>query len=79
MARERYGNEVHLVLGGFHLLDKDAAAVQAIIAEFRRMGVQKVACTHCTGDDAISAFRAAYGEDFLPLGSGAVIRVGGRR
>jgi 7,8-dihydropterin-6-yl-methyl-4-(beta-D-ribofuranosyl)aminobenzene 5'-phosphate synthase len=78
LARERYGNEVHLVIGGFHLFDQEAT-VDAIIAEFRRMGVQQVACTHCTGEGAIAAFHAAYGKDFLPLGSGTVIRVGGRK
>jgi hypothetical protein len=35
-----------------------------------------VAPTHCTGDDAIARFRAAYGDDFVEAGVGQVLLLG---
>jgi 7,8-dihydropterin-6-yl-methyl-4-(beta-D-ribofuranosyl)aminobenzene 5'-phosphate synthase len=67
---------VHLVLGGFHLRDATPDQIQTIITEFRRLGVERVAPCHCTGDRAIGTFAAAYGEDFVPAGVGRTIVVG---
>ncbi|MCG6956559.1 MAG: MBL fold metallo-hydrolase [Gemmatimonadetes bacterium] len=67
---------VHLVLGGFHLRDATPDQIQAIITEFRRLGVERVAPCHCTGDRAIEMFAAEYGEDFLRAGVGTTIVVG---
>ena len=78
-AREMFDQPVYLVLGGFHLLDKSDAQVADIVAEFRQLGVRKVGATHCTGEKAISAFAAAYGADFVPVGAGRVIRLAGLR
>ena len=76
-AVETYHAPVYLVLGGFHLVQKSDAEVDAIIAEFRRLGVRKVGATHCTGDRAIARFAAAWGADFVRLGAGRVLVVGG--
>lgn len=67
------GDEVYLVLGGFHLGSASEARIKDIIADFRRLGVQKVAPCHCTGDKAIGLFREAYGEDFIQNGAGKVL------
>jgi len=61
---------IHLVAGGFHLLEASPEQIQGVIQEFRRLGVARAGATHCTGDPAIQAFRAAYGSDFQPLGAG---------
>jgi 7,8-dihydropterin-6-yl-methyl-4-(beta-D-ribofuranosyl)aminobenzene 5'-phosphate synthase len=71
-----FGLRVYLVLGGFHLAAKSAPEVQGIIAEFRRLGVRSVGPMHCTGEQAIAAFAAAYGADFVKGGAGRVIVVG---
>jgi 7,8-dihydropterin-6-yl-methyl-4-(beta-D-ribofuranosyl)aminobenzene 5'-phosphate synthase len=62
-----------LVMGGFHLMEASGDEVQAILGEFRRLGVRRVGATHCTGEEAIAAMRAAYGENFQPLGAGQVL------
>jgi 7,8-dihydropterin-6-yl-methyl-4-(beta-D-ribofuranosyl)aminobenzene 5'-phosphate synthase len=72
-AKTLYGNPVYLVMGGFHLRDKSAAEIEAIIAAFRQMGVEKVAPSHCTGDRAIEMFKAEYAENFIQGGVGSVI------
>jgi 7,8-dihydropterin-6-yl-methyl-4-(beta-D-ribofuranosyl)aminobenzene 5'-phosphate synthase len=69
-AQEVGGDQVHLVLGGFHLDGASRGRIEGIIAEFRRVGVQKVAPCHCTGDQARELFRAAYGEGHYDCGAG---------
>jgi 7,8-dihydropterin-6-yl-methyl-4-(beta-D-ribofuranosyl)aminobenzene 5'-phosphate synthase len=74
-AVELTGESVYLVLGGFHLGDHSRAQISAILADFRRLGVQNVAPSHCTGDRAISMFAAEYGENFLRTGAGSILRL----
>lgn len=69
-AKELSGEPVYLVLGGFHLGSRDDAQIETIIANFREMGVAKVAPCHCTGDRAIAMFEAEYGDDFIRAGAG---------
>jgi 7,8-dihydropterin-6-yl-methyl-4-(beta-D-ribofuranosyl)aminobenzene 5'-phosphate synthase len=62
--------EVRLVMGGFHLGDAGSAQIEAIIADFRELGVQQVAPCHCTGDLARQMFAEAYGDDCTLAGVG---------
>jgi 7,8-dihydropterin-6-yl-methyl-4-(beta-D-ribofuranosyl)aminobenzene 5'-phosphate synthase len=74
-AIELTGEPVELVMGGFHLRDASQAEVAHILEEFRRLGVRRVAPSHCSGDLAIRLFAEEYGEDFIPTGAGSVIVV----
>jgi len=74
-AKEVVKKDVHLVFGGFHLMNKSDAEVKAIINQFKDLGVQKVGATHCTGDRAIELFKKAYGENFVRMGVGKVIQI----
>ena len=74
-ARQIGEGEVYLVLGGFHLGGVSGRRVERIIADFRRLDVQKVAPCHCTGDRAIEIFAEEYGEDFIRVGVGMVLDV----
>jgi 7,8-dihydropterin-6-yl-methyl-4-(beta-D-ribofuranosyl)aminobenzene 5'-phosphate synthase len=67
-----YG-DVYLVMGGFHLSGKSVDEVETVIAELKRLGVQKIAPCHCTGELAIRLFEARFGADFIPAGVGAVV------
>ncbi len=67
-----------MVLGGFHLGQTPAAAVEQIIARFKALGVRRVGATHCTGDAAIATFRKAFGNDFIELGVGRKIDLSAR-
>ena len=72
-AKEIAGQEVYLVMGGFHLGGASEAAVAGVIEGFRQLGVQKVAPCHCTGDLALRLFAEAYGEDFIQVGVGGIV------
>jgi 7,8-dihydropterin-6-yl-methyl-4-(beta-D-ribofuranosyl)aminobenzene 5'-phosphate synthase len=75
-AKEIVGGEVYLVMGGFHLSVVRREAVEGVIADFRRLGVQKVAPCHCTGKQAMKMFAAEYGDDFIEVGVGKVLDIG---
>jgi len=68
-------NGVYLVLGGFHLGGASKGRIANIIADFRGMGVQKVAPCHCTGDQALTMFAAEYGDDFIRNGVGKILKI----
>lgn len=74
-AKELFGEPVHLVMGGFHLRQKGVMELESILAEFRRLGVERVAPCHCTGDRAIEKFQKEYEQDFIEAGVGRVIVV----
>jgi 7,8-dihydropterin-6-yl-methyl-4-(beta-D-ribofuranosyl)aminobenzene 5'-phosphate synthase len=70
-AQEIVPGKVSLLAGGFHLMDiTDKNELQAIIAELRQLGVQRVLPTHCTGSVAIALFRTEFGENCLDGGVG---------
>jgi 7,8-dihydropterin-6-yl-methyl-4-(beta-D-ribofuranosyl)aminobenzene 5'-phosphate synthase len=66
---------IHMVIGGFHLLQTSPADVKGIIADFRTLGVAWVGPAHCTGDEAIRLFREAYRDHFIAGGVGTVVNV----
>jgi len=75
-AKESVGGKVYLVMGGFHLGGTSQRRVKAIIADFRQLGVQRVAPCHCTGDRAIQVFAKEYGCDFVKAGVGLALNIG---
>ncbi len=75
-SKSAVGGEVRLVMGGFHLGDAGRTQIEAIIADFRELGVQQVAPCHCTGDLARQMFAEAYGDDCTLPGVGYVFVVG---
>jgi len=76
-AREMFAEPVRLVLGGFHLGSKSIAEIDAILRDFRRLGVEQVAPCHCTGERAISMFAAEYRDDFIQAGVGKLVVLSG--
>ena len=79
-AMELIGDSVYLVLGGLHLGNESENVLFAILTDFRRLGVKKVAPCHCTGERAIAMFAAEYGQviiQFVQAGVGTVITLDG--
>jgi 7,8-dihydropterin-6-yl-methyl-4-(beta-D-ribofuranosyl)aminobenzene 5'-phosphate synthase len=68
--------EVLLVTGGFHLMRSRRSHVERVIDELKRLGVQRVGPSHCTGERAMEMFERAWGADFVDLGCGGVARIG---
>ena len=74
-VRGRMPEPVHLVLGGFHTLDLSPSGVRSLIAKFQNMGVEMVAPSHCTGNEAIDLFKEAYEDNFIQAEVGKTIDV----
>jgi len=64
-----------LVLGGFHLYAKSDAQVKEIAEELQKLGVNRVAPCHCTGDRAIEVLANTFSAAFVPVKAGTVIEI----
>lgn len=67
--------EIHLLMGGFHLLGLGQGQLRSAIQELRSLGIHKVAPSHCTGDAAIALFLENWGSGFIEGGYGALIEI----
>jgi 7,8-dihydropterin-6-yl-methyl-4-(beta-D-ribofuranosyl)aminobenzene 5'-phosphate synthase len=74
-AKELFDRPIHLVFGGFHLGGKEDAELEEIIRHFKEIGVERCGGTHCTGDRAIELFKKAYGESYVPMGTGRILEI----
>ena len=74
-AQAYLAKNFYLLMGGFHLGSKSDTEIRAIIKRLKALGVEKVAPSHCTGDNAIRMFRDEWKHDFIEGGLGAVIDV----
>lgn len=58
---------------GFHLTGLTDEKIREIILALKKIGVRKVAPSHCTGEKAIVLFRESWGDSFLEGGVGAIV------
>ena len=72
-SKEIIDKSIYLVFGGFHLMNNTPAQLEEIINSFKEIGVEYCGATHCTGNDAIKAFKDAYGKKYRKMGTGKVI------
>lgn len=64
---------VALVMGGFHLVSASDAEIDRIIRDFQRLGVERVAPSHCSGDRARDRFARQYGQGYVEGGAGNIM------
>lgn len=74
-AKEIIGEEVFLVLGGFHLSGASDSELRSIIKDFRVFRVQKAAPCHCSGDRCRELFKKEYRDDYIEVGVGKIIEL----
>lgn len=72
-AKELTGEEIHLVLGGFHLVGKTKNEISSIITQLKDLGVESVAPCHCSGDLARAMLKESFGENYVDSGVGKII------
>ncbi len=71
--KARKADRVRFLIGGFHMLQHAPEQIAETIAALKKLNVERIAATHCTGDRAIAMFREAFGANFEPAGVGKVI------
>ena len=64
-AKEKFKEDIYLLMGGFHLKNKTSGEIAQIIMEFKRLGIQKIAPLHCTGKLAVGYMKTEFGKDFI--------------
>jgi len=65
---------VALVAGGFHLRSTGVGEIREIAGELERLGVRKIAPSHCTGDEAKRIFHERWGKRFVTYDLGDTYR-----
>jgi 7,8-dihydropterin-6-yl-methyl-4-(beta-D-ribofuranosyl)aminobenzene 5'-phosphate synthase len=68
---------VHVVLGGLHLVTSDDTAIaKAVVSLHDTWKVDYIAPGHCTGEPGFAALRNAFGEHYLYAGLGSRLELG---
>lgn len=64
---------VHTVVGGLHLADAPASALEETVSVLHEFGVQRLFAGHCTGDVALGVLRERFSGETRVTGSGLSI------
>ena len=60
------GMRIRAVVGGFHLLNADRRRLEQTILSLRQLAPEMIIPCHCTGEDAVSTLREAFGKQCRP-------------
>jgi 7,8-dihydropterin-6-yl-methyl-4-(beta-D-ribofuranosyl)aminobenzene 5'-phosphate synthase len=74
-AQKNLDKEIHLLMGGFHLLKLGERRLHGTVEALRSLGIHRVAPSHCTGDAAIALFGEKWGSNFNEGGCGVIIEI----
>jgi len=66
---------LYLVLGGFHLEGTSTSEIKSIIQNLKRLGIEKVAPCHCSGERARKLFQKYFGRNYIEAGVGKMISI----
>lgn len=61
---------VHLIMGGFHLLRHSDPNLRNILEKLRQLGVKQVAPSHCSGGRTRILFEEEYKDNYIDSGAG---------
>jgi 7,8-dihydropterin-6-yl-methyl-4-(beta-D-ribofuranosyl)aminobenzene 5'-phosphate synthase len=75
-AKNLLRDDVLLIMGGFHLAGTGKSVIEDIISEIKDLGVTYAAPCHCSGDLARHLFKIEYGNHYIDVGAGRVIKLG---
>jgi 7,8-dihydropterin-6-yl-methyl-4-(beta-D-ribofuranosyl)aminobenzene 5'-phosphate synthase len=68
-------NNIHLIMGGFHLLKKSVSEIKDINSTFQQLGIEHIGPSHCTGEEAIGIFKESYKTHCIDIQVGKIIEV----
>lgn len=67
--------KIHLVFGGFHLIDKSKQEVRFIAEKLKEIGIEKAGPTHCSGYDAQVIFKEIYEDNLIFIKTGQILEI----
>jgi 7,8-dihydropterin-6-yl-methyl-4-(beta-D-ribofuranosyl)aminobenzene 5'-phosphate synthase len=74
-AKSSGGEDLLLVMGGFHLEWSTKKKIERLISQFKKLGVRHVGPAHCSGDKARALLERHFGRACIKIGVGKVIVV----
>jgi len=74
-AKRLIREKISMVVGGFSLGGASQADLESIVNSFKRLGVEKVAPCHSSGDRTRELFQKEYKENYIECGVGRVIEL----
>lgn len=72
---KRMNMPIYAVLGGTHLVAADENRINETILALRRMHIQYVAVSHCTGELGIEMMKGAFGMNFIRNNTGHIFEI----
>lgn len=73
LAVAQTGRPIHLLVGGYHLMDASPDEVEAAVTLLDRLGVRYLMPTHCSGEAATRRMAQRFTGRFLAGGTGRLI------
>ncbi len=67
--------QIHMVLGGCHLIGATEERIWLTIAALRELGVQRIGVSHCTGLPAAATMAQEFGDSFFFNNAGTQINL----
>ncbi|MDD4995768.1 MAG: MBL fold metallo-hydrolase [Patescibacteria group bacterium] len=74
-VKQNISGKIYLVMGGFHLMGKHKKTIKPIVKEFKDLGAERIAPTHCTGENAVKLFKEAYQKNFIEIKVGQILEI----
>jgi 7,8-dihydropterin-6-yl-methyl-4-(beta-D-ribofuranosyl)aminobenzene 5'-phosphate synthase len=74
-VKQNISGKIYLVLCGFHLTGKHKETIKPIVNEFKHLGAERIAPTHCTGENAVKLFKEEYQKNFIEIKVGQILEV----
>ena len=65
---------IKLITGGFHLVNKTDEEIRELSTRLHKLGVEKIAPSHCTGPRAMEIFESEWGERYISIYLGNTYR-----
>ena len=74
-AKDFTREEIHLIIGGFHLGGISPSQISEVVGSLLQLGVKRVAPCHCSGEVTRSLFSEYFDDDYINCGAGKEISV----
>lgn len=74
-VRKLFKENIYLLIGGFHLMNKSPGEINNIAEQLDKLGIERIAPCHCSGDNARELFRLHYGKNYIECGAGLAIEI----
>ncbi len=65
--KNKFDESIYLLIGGFHLKDKNDLEIIDIVDGFKKIGVNKIVPLHCTGGSAVKIIKDQFRENCITL------------